>query len=111
MSKIFNLDSIVDKTFDFQLNGNLIKVRQPSVKIVKKFGGMAQVENEEEVFDKQVQLVTEILNNNTSGTKFTEDKVADLPQAVLTTIINVITGVITDLDNDPNSESPSQQEG
>lgn len=111
MSKVFNLDSIAEQTYQFQLDGKLINVKQPSVKITKKFGAMAQVENADEIFDKQVELVTEILNNNTSSVKFTEDKVSDYPQAVLTAIINIITGAIKELDNDPNLESPSQQEG
>lgn len=102
MSKVIDLDSILSKTFQFKLHGELINVNQPPVSLVKKFGAMANVESEEEIFDKQAELVCEIMNNNTSSKKFTKTNILALPQEVLTIIITTITEGVTEAEENPN---------
>lgn len=100
---MINLDNVMNQTIDFMLKGELIKVQQPSTKLVKKF---TQFEGSElkpnETFDKQVELITEIMNNNTSARKFTQSEIEALPQKVLSIIIKEITNSISAVENDPN---------
>lgn len=101
-----NLDIILDETIDFTLNGETIKVRQPSVSVIKKVNKF-QVEvagksDIDLIFNTQTEVITEILNNNTSGKKFTVKQVEALPQKVQNVIIETVLNDIIKADNDPN---------
>lgn len=105
-----DLDVLIEKTYRFKLEGKLINVNQPSVNMVKKFGSFEKLMYTEEILDKQVELITDILNNNTSGVKFSEEQIANYPQPVLNAIINTVTNGIEEADNHPNLSSLSQME-
>lgn len=96
-----DLDAIIEKTHRFKIEGKLINVNQPSVKIVKKFNEFAN-SNEDEILDKQAELIADILNNNTSAVKFTKEQLMNYPQAVLNAVINEVTQGIAEADNNPN---------
>lgn len=99
---MLDLDSIIEKAYRFKLEGKLINVNQPTVAMVKKFSSLAKIEDQEEILDKQVELVAEILNNNTSAAKFTREQLLKYPQAVLNAIIEEISRGIAEADNNPN---------
>ncbi|HDI3121687.1 hypothetical protein FDA77_00855 [Clostridium botulinum] len=98
---MIDLDILMDKTLDFKLNGELIKVNQPSMKIIKKFNTLSSL-SEAEILDKQTDVIVEILNNNTSGKKFKPSEVDNFSLPVINTIVNTVTNNINGTENNPN---------
>ena len=99
---MIDLDILMDKTLDFKLNEELVKVNQPSMKMIKKFNTLSSLSDEAEILDKQTELIVEILNNNTSGKKFKTSEVDNFPLPVIKTIINTISNDINGTENNPN---------
>lgn len=90
-----NLDLYMDNTIDFMLKGELIKIPEPSAKMVKKMASLAET-SESEMLDTQIKLITDILNTNTGGKKFKTSDIEELPQKILVTIMNTYTGSINE---------------
>lgn len=98
---MLDLDAIIDQTIKIKIKGKLIHVNQPSAKLVKKMTSMQGL-GEKELMDKQIEIVADILNNNTSSANFTIEEVSGFPQAALTAILNEITGNISSINKNPN---------
>ena len=98
---MLDLDAIIDQTIQIKIKGKLIHVNQPSAKLVKKMTSMQGL-SEEELMDKQIEIVADILNNNTSAANFTLEEVSEFPQVALTAILNGITGNINSINKNPN---------
>lgn len=98
---MINLDNYMDKTIDFMFRGELVKVNQATAKMVKKIASLEKYQ-EGEILDKQIEIVTDILNNNTSGKKFKVSDIENLPQRVINTIMKEFTNSIADTEEDPN---------
>lgn len=94
-----NLDLLMDKTMDFMIGGELIKVNEPSIGMVKRF---SKIEDNEDGLESQINMVVEILNNNTSAKKFTRAQLDIFTPRILKAIINEVLGSIRDTDNNPN---------
>lgn len=94
---MINIDQYMDKTIDFQIGGKLVKVQEPSVKMINKIAKTSNLP-ENEIIDAQIDLVQEILNNNTSSVKFKKSDIEALPVSAIGKILNVITGA----EKDPN---------
>lgn len=104
----FNLDELMDKTIDFILFGELVRVQQPSVSMIKKINKF-QMEavkinenNTDVIFASQCDITCSILNNNSSGKKFTVKQMESLPQNVHNKILSTILTSVLEDDNDPN---------
>lgn len=97
-----DLDILMDKTIDFKLNGDLIKVNQLSYKMVRKLDAINKIENEEEKLDKQMLFIVEILNNNTSCKKFKNTDIEKLPFPVITKILEDVAKSIYGIESNPN---------
>lgn len=101
MSKVVNLDSILNQSFKFMLGGEVINVNQPSIKMVRKFTSDMSKEDAD-VIGAQLDFACEILNNNSSSKKFSKAEVERLPTSVINTLVNTISNGIAEADNDPN---------
>ncbi|KMT21597.1 hypothetical protein [Clostridium cylindrosporum] len=95
---MINLDVLMEKTIDFTLKGKLIRVQQPTLKMIKKF---AAIEKDADI-DKQIEVITEILNNNSSNIKLEKSDIEELNQPALMAILEAITNNIKEADNNPN---------
>lgn len=104
----FNLDELMDKTIDFILFGEMVRVQQPSVSVIKKISKFQTeaaniTENSTDaVFTEQNNIICSILNNNSSGKKFTVKQIESLPQNVHSKILNTILISVFEAENDPN---------
>lgn len=87
---MLNLDKFND-TSDIQINGKIVSVNPLSVKMVKKLIALEKLD-QDKVFDEQIKLITEILNNNTSAEKFRIQDVENLSVKALTAIIKFFMG-------------------
>ncbi|MEF9952638.1 MAG: hypothetical protein RSA01_00505 [Clostridium sp.] len=95
---MINLDSLIDNTIDFTFKGKLIKVQQPTIKLVKKF---AAIDGDSDL-DKQIEVITEMLNNNSSNIKLNKSDIEDLTPSALKVIVKAISNNIEEVSNNPN---------
>ncbi|MCW6112419.1 hypothetical protein [Clostridium sporogenes] len=98
---MIDLDKYINRTIDFKINGNLVKVQELTPKMFKKVSEYETI-NENEIFDKQLDLVTEILNRNTSGVKFKRNELEELPQSVINKIYTEVVNFTREPLKDPN---------
>lgn len=98
---IINLDAYIERTVDFKLNGEVVKVKEPSNALFKKIAAHEVTEGED-VFSSQLALVTEVLNRNTTGHKFTQEEVSNLPQSALNIILQESSALARKGIEDPN---------
>ena len=99
---IINLDNYINRTVDFEINGKLVKVQEPTPKIYIRIAKYEQIEDAVEIFQEQISIITEILNRNTSGVKFTEKEVENYPQSILNTVMQETTSLRNRAVSDPN---------
>jgi hypothetical protein len=98
-----NIDEILNQGIELKLFGNVIHVSQPTYKMTRKMGTVSvDTDNQFDTIDKQLEVLAEILSNNTEKIKVTKSQLEGLPMGAITTIINAISGVITELENHPN---------
>lgn len=107
---MLDLDKYLTETIDFKYLGKSVKVIQPSVAFVKRFGELSEDKSQEELMDTQIDIVKDFLNNNTSGQDFTKEQIEQLPQKAIIAVFSEITKAINNIDNDPNCKSQSQEE-
>lgn len=99
---MIDLDRYINRTIEFQLNGELIKVQELTPSMFKKVSDYEMTEDPKKIYEKQTGLVTEMLNRNTSGKKFTEKDIEKLPQSVVNKIYISIVNFTKEPLNDPN---------
>lgn len=86
MSKTIDLGAYANRTVDFTINGELVKIPELSYRDMKKVG---DYENDDKKTQKdELAIVSWMLNRNTSGKVFTEDDVYDLPTGAIARIYN-----------------------
>lgn len=100
---IIDLDKYINRTIEFKLNGELIKVQELTPSLFKKVSEYEMTEDPKEIYTKQVELTTEMLNRNTSAVKFTVEEIEKLPQSVVNKIYVSIVSFTKEPLNDPNS--------
>lgn len=99
---LIDLDKYINRTIEFKLNGELIKVQELTPSLFKKVSEYEMTEDPKMVYSKQVELVTEMLNRNTSGKKFTTKDLEKLPQSAVNKIYISIVSFTKEPLNDPN---------
>lgn len=99
---LIDLDKYINRTIEFKLNGELIKVQELTPSLFKKVSEYEMTEDPKMVYLKQVELVTEMLNRNTSGKKFTTKDLEKLPQSAVNKIYISIVSFTKEPLNDPN---------
>lgn len=99
---LIDLDKYINRTIEFKLNGELIRVQELTPSLFKKVSEYEMTEDPEKIYEKQVDLVTEMLNRNTSGKKFTTKDLEKLPQSAVNKIYISIVSFTKEPLNDPN---------
>lgn len=102
---MINLDAYIERTVDFKLNGEVVKVKELSNALFKKSSEHDKTVETGDgiaIFTERAMLVTEILNRNTTGHKFTQEQVAQLPQSVLNVILQEVQKLTRKGIEDPN---------
>ncbi|AUM96147.1 MULTISPECIES: hypothetical protein [Clostridium] len=99
---LIDLDKYINRTIDFKINGELIKVQELTPSLFKKVSKYEMTEDPEKIYEKQVELVTEMLNRNTSGKKFTTKDLEKLPQSAVNKIYISIVSFTKEPLEDPN---------
>ncbi|MEW8955761.1 hypothetical protein [Clostridium sp.] len=99
---MIDLDRYINRTIEFQLNGELIRVQELTPAMFRKVSEYEMTEDPKKIYEKQVELVTEMLNRNTSGNKFTAKDIEKLPQSVVNKLYISIVSFTKEPLNDPN---------
>lgn len=94
---MIDIDKYIDRTIAIKINGELLKVQEPPVKLVKKFAALDGMDDVQ-VLEEQSNIVAEILNNNTSGKKFKPSQIDNLPASAIKAIVEAV----MKSENDPN---------
>lgn len=97
---MINLDALMEKTFQFRLNGQIINCNQPSAAMVRKYRKRFIEESDD--IEVQTDYVFDILNNNTSGVEFTKKQVEELPLSVSNLVAETVNNGIRKIESDPN---------
>lgn len=95
---MLNLDNIKTNTMEIALNKKLIKVQEPTVKLIKKLQG---IENNEDL-DIVLNVLVDILNNNTSNIKLKNTDLENLNNKQLNLLVEEIGKFINGIEEDPN---------
>lgn len=93
---MINLDLYNNRTIDFVINGELVKVNEPSYAALQEFEKAG-----EEGMDGITRVVVKILNNNSSAVKFTEKEVKSWNKGKLNAVIAAIADEKAVVDNNP----------
>lgn len=93
---MIDLDLILNKTIDFKINGEVLNVKQPSVKVINQFTKMSG-----DILE-QAKIVKDILNNNTNGKTYSDKDINDMPELLIVAIIKEISNYLGDMVNEKN---------
>jgi len=99
---VIDLDKYINRTIDFKINGKMVKVQELTPSLFKKVTEYEMTEDPKEIYSKQVDLVVEMLNRNTSAIKFTTEEIEKLPQSVVNKIYLSIVRFTKEPLDDPN---------
>ncbi|SHI90012.1 hypothetical protein SAMN05444401_1728 [Clostridium amylolyticum] len=99
---LIDLDKYINRTIDFKINGKMVKVQELTPSLFKKVSEYEMTEDPKEIYSKQVDLVVEMLNRNTSSVSFTVEEIEKLPQSVVNKIYISIVSFTKEPLNDPN---------
>lgn len=99
---MIDLDKYLNATIEFKLDGQIIRVKQPTALATKKIGNLEAGAVEENYLDSRCEITQIILNNNEDGKKFTVNEVEKIPFKVQDLIIKKISEMVFEAENDPN---------
>lgn len=100
---MLDLDAIINKSYQIKVNGDLINVNQPSVKMVREFNSSMMTDSEDiDIFAVQTDFALKLLNNNTSAKRFSKADIEKLPAEALGAIINVVANGVEEAEKNPN---------
>lgn len=100
---MLDLDAIINKSYQVKINGDLINVNQPSVKMVREFNSSMMTDSEDiDIFAVQTDFALKLLNNNTSAKRFSKADIEKLPAEALGAIINVVANGVEEAEKNPN---------
>lgn len=88
MAKPIDLSAYANRSVDFLINGNLIKCPELSYKDLRRINEYEQ--NKDSTHDDELEIVTWLLNRNTSGKKFKKADVEELPAGAVARIYQEI---------------------
>ncbi|MEG2908119.1 MAG: hypothetical protein RR945_02770 [Erysipelotrichaceae bacterium] len=100
MNNPIDLSAYTNRTVDFMINGKLVKVQEMTHRMYKEV--IAYENGEEASLDTQRALVIKMLNNNSSGLKFCDKDIEDLPQGAVLRIYTELIKLPRKALNDPN---------
>ena len=93
---MINLDLYRNRTIDFMINGELVKVNEPSYSALQEFESAG-----ENGIDGIIKAIVKVLNNNSSAVKFTETEVKKWNKGMINAIIQSIADEKAVVDNNP----------
>lgn len=100
---MLDLDAIINKSYQIKINGDLINVNQPSVKMVREFNSSMMTDSEDiDIFAIQTDFTLKLLNNNTSAKRFSKADIEKMPPEALSAIINVVANGVKEAEENPN---------
>mgnify|MGYP007134043444 FL=1 len=95
---VINLQELIEKTIDFiWIDGSELHIPMPPTRFVNK------VNRSKNEFSRIYELTLEFLNTNKEGREFTLEDVEQLNSVQLTAILSAAIGVISEVDEHPNS--------
>jgi len=98
--KPIDLSAYANRTVDFLIKGELVKLPELSYRDMKK---VAEYEaNEDTTQQDELKMVLWLLNENTGGKQFTEKDVYDLPAGAISRIYRECVLLPRKALNDPN---------
>jgi len=98
--KPIDLSAYAIRSVDFLINGNLVKCPELSYKDLRRINEYEQ--NKDSTHDDEFEIVTWLLNRNTSGKKFKESDVEELPAGAVARIYQEIIMLHHKALTDPN---------
>lgn len=99
---MINLDEYLNQSVDIKINGEVVEVLQPTAKMTKEISKLEGEMTEENYLDTKSKITLKILNNNSSGKKFTVNEIDQIPFKLQDLIIKRITSMVYEADKDPN---------
>lgn len=98
---MLNLDEIMNRSIEVKLEGKVLHIKEPSNALFNKLMAL-QSYNGADIFDKQAEMATELLNRNRESKKFTLEQVKEYPQRVIASICKDMFKFTSENVNDPN---------
>lgn len=99
---MLDLDKYLNQGLDIKINGEVVSVKQPTAAMVKEIRKIENSTNGKNDLDNKSKITQLLLDNNTSGKKFTIEDVDKIPFKVQDIIMGEIFKFIAEADNDPN---------
>lgn len=110
---MINLNDYINKTIDFELNGQITHIKLPSSKVLASLSSVQKTiddKDTETMFSARPKQAAVLMSFNTEGITYTAEQAAELPDKALLQIINAVLDAKVEADTDPNSKSQSQAE-
>lgn len=95
-----DLSAYASRTVDFLINGSLIKCPELSYKDLRRINEYEQ--KKDSTHDDELEIITWLLNRNTSGKKFKKADVEELPAGAVSRIYQEIIMLHHKALTDPN---------
>lgn len=99
---MLDLDKLICEGFELKLNEKIVTIKQITIAQAKKIDKLQQEMNEENAYDKRVEITLTLLNNNVEKVKFSKEEVENIPIKLQVKIHQEINKFIYDSINDPN---------
>lgn len=106
---MFDIDAFIHDTMEVKIFGETITVKEMSPRMYSEMNRIEKDFNAENAGEKRVKVAKLFLNNNMEGKVYTEEQIEKIPFPALDTLCRKVASMKAKVDNDPNSESPSQK--
>lgn len=100
MAKPIDLSAYANRSVDFLINGALIKLPELSYKDLRRINEYEQ--KKDSTHDDELEIITWLLNRNTSGKKFKKADVEELPAGAVARIYQEVLMLHRKALTDPN---------
>ena len=99
---MLDLDKYLNQGLDIKIDDKVVTVKQPTAAMVKEIRKIENTTTEKNDLDNKTKITQLLLDNNTSGKKFSSGEVDKIPFKVQDIIIAEIFKFVAEADNDPN---------
>lgn len=99
---MIDITKYLEKSIQFNINGEVIDVLEPNVKLRKQVIKLYNGTEEKDYLDINSKLTQIFLNNNKNNRIFTVEEVEAFPERVHVLIINEINKMLNQTEQDPN---------
>lgn len=107
---MLDLDKYIENELEVKIFGKKVHVKEITARMMSRINKIEKDMNSGNIGEKRTEVALLVLNNNRERIVFEEKDFENIPYVVVDKIAEEVSEMKKRVEEDPNSESPSQKE-